>query len=191
MLANGSQAKCKWLWAGHQRVCYIQLLRHAWELLHPLFIVKCLLAEFSANQKKVLRDLLGKWSFPSEHFLYIETLGNGTSGHNQGLTSKCSIHHLQWMEDIEASIDSLYSLDCFYSTISGFPWLAKTCFLDAFLKKNFFYWGIVALQCCISSAVQQNESAIYISPLFFLDFLLIKVTTEHWVEFSMLYSVVV
>ena len=43
----------------HQRICYIQLLRHAWELLHPLFLIlKCLLAEFSANQKKVLRDLL-------------------------------------------------------------------------------------------------------------------------------------
>ena len=39
-------------------------------------------------------------------------------------------------------------------------------------KKNFFYWSIVTLQCCVSSAVQQSESAmsIHISPPFWISF---------------------
>ena len=47
--------------------------------------------------------------------------------------------------------------------------ILKEC--DTFFKIN-FYWSIVALQRCIISTVQQNESTIHIpiSPLFWISF---------------------
>jgi len=61
--------------------------------------------------------------------------------------------------------------------------------------KVLFYWSIVALQCCVSFAIQHNESAthVHISSSFrtSLPFgsLPIQVTTVCDVEFSVLYSI--
>ena len=58
-----------------------------------------------------------------------------------------------------------------------------------FIFKINFYWSIVALQCCISFLLYSkvSQSYIYIYPLFF-SFPSHLVTTEHGVEFPVLYS---
>ena len=70
-------------------------------------------------------------------------------------------------------------------------------FLDLGLGTAFFlFFFLVFIRVCLLDnvvlipAVQQSESAmlIHIFLLFFLDFLPIWVTTEHWVEFPGLYS---
>ena len=53
----------------------------------------------------------------------------------------------------------------------------------------FFYWSIVTLQYCVNlhcTAKWISYTYTYIPS--FLEFLLIEVTTEHWVEFLVLYS---
>ena len=59
-------------------------------------------------------------------------------------------------------------------------------FLNPFFKKN---WSIVASQCCVSfCCIARWISHAYTNTPSSLDFLPIWVTTEHWVEFPVLYS---
>ena len=79
-------------------------------------------------------------------------------------------------------------LQNFPFTISSWPmWGFFVLFFCLFVY--LFLIGVQLLyNVVLVSAVQRSESAIciHISPL--LDFLPIQVTTEHWVEFPMLYS---
>ena len=61
---------------------------------------------------------------------------------------------------------------------------------NLFFKKN-FYWNTVAVQYCVSfyrTAKWSSYMCTYTYIPSFLDFLPIWVTTEHWVEFPVLYS---
>ena len=95
---------------------------------------------------------------------------------------------------------SLVFPNLFFSSISLY-WLLRKAFLSlpailwnsafrweylSFSPLLNFYWSIIALQCVLLCTAQQNELATHISPL--LESLPLQVTTEHWVEFCVLYS---
>ena len=69
--------------------------------------------------------------------------------------------------------------------ISCRDWEEAVLFLDDYI----FYWSIVALYCHVSFfCTAKWVSYTYTYAPYFLDFLPILLTTDHWVEFSVLYS---
>ena len=138
-----------------------------WEpTLDPLFL--CILPPHRPCAITPLTALLGKIplsSFRLTYFLYTYLVHQKL----KPLTSH------QWV--------SLYSPA---TMVSCFSQALELYFLFVFIN---FYWSVVVLQCWLSfycTAKWISYMYTYIS--YFLDFLPIQVTTEHWVEFPVLFS---